>query len=555
MSKRKKKKRVLSARFVWLFLLISAVVFAFIVFNLAFLPDDWKLMAWIVIAATSFITGILSYAFQKSRFIKAIDVILIIALTAADVLVPHYQSLVNNLFDNVAGNKTTVRLYVMNESYRSEHPEYFADSSVSTSLSDYGNASFATCLASDNANQSYALQKVESQLGSVDTVDCSSVVQEAEYLYTAQADVMILSDAYVSMITDTDAYASFRDDTTVIASYTIQSQKSETTVDRDALTSQPFAIFIGGNDEEGQLYTEGRTDVDMIVTANPSTHQIAIVSFPRDSYIPNPAYGTNAYDKLTHLGVSGIQNTLDGLNSYLGLDDVIDHYVIVNFTTFRTIIDAIDGVDVYNPYAFGYSYDPDIWFDQGSIHLDGDEALCYVRERHNLPDGDFGRTMHQQIVMKAIIEKLTSASVVVHLESLLKSLDGQFLTDLSGSSIYAFAKMQLSENISWNIVNYHVVGETGSSPCASAGGEYLSVVYPYDNQVEFVAQVMQDVINGSTVEQQDLPDGAYDSSSRSGAGSDSYSSGSDGYYGTDSNSSYDFNYNYAGMEQNDWTGQ
>lgn len=547
MSKRKKKKRVLSARFVWLFVMLSAAAFAFIIFGLAFLPDDWKLMALIVIAAVVFITGILSFAFQKSRFIKAIDVILIIALTAADVLVPHYQSLVNNLFDNVAGNKTTVRLYVMSESYRSEHPEYFADTSVSTSLSDYNNASFATCLASDNANQSYALQKVERQLGSVDTVDCSSVVQEAEYLYTAQADVMILSDAYVSMITDTDAYASFRDDTTVLASYTIASS-SNSSSNTNTLTSHPFAIFIGGNDEEGQLYTEGRTDVDMIVTVNPSTHQIAIVSFPRDSYIPNPAYGTNAYDKLTHLGVSGIQNTLDGLNSYLGLDDVIDHYVIVNFTTFRTIIDAIDGVDVYNPYAFGYSYDPDIWFDQGSIHLDGDEALCYVRERHNLPDGDFGRTMHQQIVMKAIIEKLTSASVVVHLESLLKSLDGQFLTDLSGNSIYAFAKMQLSENISWNIVNYHVVGETGSSPCASAGGEYLSVVYPYDNQVAFVAQVMQDVINGSAVEQQDLPDGAYDSS-------DSDSSGADDYYGSDSNSSYDFNYNYAGMEQNDWTGQ
>ncbi|MGM9918575.1 MAG: hypothetical protein ACI316_04685, partial [Lactimicrobium massiliense] len=62
------------------------------------------------------------------------------------------------------------------------------------------------------------------------------------------------------------------------------------------------------------------------------------------------------------------------------------------------------------------------------------------------------------------------------------------------------------------------------------------------------AQVMQDVINGSAVEQQDLPDGAYDSS-------DSDSSGADGYYGSDSNSSYDFNYNYAGMEQNDWTGQ
>ena len=547
MSKRKKKKRVLSARFVWLFVLITAAAFAFIVFGLAFLPDDWKLMALILIAAIVFITGLLSFAFQKSRFIKTVDVILIIALTAADVFVPHYESLVSNLFDNVTGNKTTVRLYVMNESYRAEHPEYFSNSSISTSLSDYGNASFATCLSSDKTNQSYALQQVESQLGTVNTVDCSSVTQEAEYLYTAQADVMVLSDSYVSMITDQDAYTNFKNETTVIGSYTIASTSSSST-DSDALTSQPFAIFIGGNDEEGQLYTEGRTDVNMIVTVNPSTHQIAIVSFPRDSYIPNPAYGTNAYDKLTPLGVSGIQNTMDGLNSYLGLGDTISHYVLVNFTTFRTIIDAIGGVDVDNPYAFGFFDDSSIWFEEGNIHLDGDNALYYVRERHTLPDGDFGRTMHQQLVMKAIIEKLTSASVVVHLESLLKSLDGQFLTDLSGDSIYAFAKMQLSENISWDIVNYHVLGETGTSPCASAGGEYLSVVYPYDNQVEFVAQVIQDVINGSAVEQQDLPDGSYDSS-------DSDSSGADGYYGSDSNSSYDFNYNYAGMEQNDWTGQ
>ena len=547
MSKRKKKKRVLSARFVWLFVLITAAAFAFIVFGLAFLPDDWKLMALILIAAIVFITGLLSFAFQKSRFIKIVDVILIIALTAADVFVPHYESLVSNLFDNVTGNKTTVRLYVMNESYRAEHPEYFSNSSISTSLSDYGNASFATCLSSDKTNQSYALQQVESQLGTVNTVDCSSVTQEAEYLYTAQADVMVLSDSYVSMITDQDAYTNFKNETTVIGSYTIASTSSSST-DSDALTSQPFAIFIGGNDEEGQLYTEGRTDVNMIVTVNPSTHQIAIVSFPRDSYIPNPAYGTNAYDKLTHLGVSGIQNTMDGLNSYLGLGDTISHYVLVNFTTFRTIIDAIGGVDVDNPYAFGFFDDSSIWFEEGNIHLDGDNALYYVRERHTLPDGDFGRTMHQQLVMKAIIEKLTSASVVVHLESLLKSLDGQFLTDLSGDSIYAFAKMQLSENISWDIVNYHVLGETGTSPCASAGGEYLSVVYPYDNQVEFVAQVIQNVINGSTVEQEDLPDGSYDNS-------DSDSSGADGYYGSDSNSSYDFNYNYAGMEQNDWTGQ
>ena len=191
----------------------------------------------------------------------------------------------------------------------------------------------------------------------------------------------------------------------------------------------------------------------------------------------------------------------------IGLGDIISHYVLVNFTTFRTIIDAIGGVDVDNPYAFGFFDDSSIWFEQGNIHLDGDNALYYVRERYTLPDGDFGRTMHQQIVMKAIIAKLTSSAVITKFDSLLTALKGTFLTNISDSAIYSLCQMQLDQNISWNVVNYHILGTTGTSVCASSGSTPLSVVMPYSNQVSFVSSEIDKVEAGETITQQDLPDG------------------------------------------------
>ncbi len=121
-----------------------------------------------------------------------------------------------------------------------------------------------------------------------------------------------------------------------------------------------------------------------------------IVGFPRDTYIPNPAinYGL---DKLTHLRNDGIQNTMKGVSEYYGVD--IDYYGVVNFNTFKYIVDAMDGIDIDNPYSFrSSSYE----FPEGVIHLDGTKALAYVRERKSLPNGDYDRSHHQTIALKAI---------------------------------------------------------------------------------------------------------------------------------------------------------
>ena len=113
-------------------------------------------------------------------------------------------------------------------------------------------------------------------------------------------------------------------------------------------------------------------------------------------------------------------------------------------------IDKLGGITIYNPEEFT-GYWTDNYFAAGEITLDSTSALEYVRERYNLPDGDLGRNAHQQIVLKAIIEKLTSPSVIPNFADILSSLAGSFLTNVDISKINQLAAQTLDEGIKWEI--------------------------------------------------------------------------------------------------------
>ncbi len=537
-KKTTKKKTILNNRILWALMIILAIVFFFIFAQLEMFPFKWKFYLLLGLIIVVLVTGLLSIQFWKSKFVKLIDVVLIVSLTLASVLIPHYEDKVSSLFNSISGDKVKISLYVMNSDVRSDN------------LDDYANAIFISSIQNDTTNQNYALSELNSYFGSdVTYIDRVNVIESAAALYEGTGDVMILTETMENMITETEGYENFETETKVIYSFYRQLDTSTIETTDTTLTTEPFTIFFGGNDEEGDLYLEGRTDVDMIVTVNPNTHQISIISLPRDSYVPNLAYGSNYSDKLTHLGLMGIQNTMDGLNSYLGLDDVINNYFLVNFTTFRVIIDAVGGVDVENDVEF--TAINDMYYPAGTVHLEGEYALMYVRERYAFDNlGDFERNYHQQLVMKALIQKLTSVELISSFDTLLTNLQGTFLTNLSSDSIYALCKKQLNENISWNIVNYHVEGEVGYEYCASVSGTQLSVVYPYDNQIDFVSGVIQSVIRGDIVTQEELPEGEFYSNTTSDSD----------WSSEDSSDSYDFNYNYAeydpysGNDENEYGG-
>lgn len=514
-KKKKKRKRRLSSQFYWMLLVISAIATFLVLFNAPMFPKKWSFLVLFLLAGILLLTGIFTAVFSpRNRIQKFINCTLALCLGFVSVLTPYYINKITELFESALGDKVRINLYVLTDEYKSQYPDTFRnvitlpemDSNgnfKNVDMKDYADAVYGTTIETDTTNQQYALKQLKQLCGKqVQTIDKNALSDAVQSFYDNHTDILIMSEALAGTISDIQGFENFETDTKILYSFDRPIDASASDTVAVDMTTKPFTIFFGGNDTTGALSLEGRTDVDMTVTVNPNTHQIIISNLPRDSWVKNPYYNDKR-DKLTHLGLAGIDNTLKGLGNIYGIE--IPNYMIVNFDTFMVIIQALKGVTIDNPYAFT-AIDGQ-YFPEGTIGLDGAGALMYVRERQNLPDGDFGRNMHQQIVMRAIIEKLCSPDIMMQINSIIDGMNGMFLTNISSNSLYALAQKQLDEGIEWNIVNYHVGGETGMEICASATGQYLSVVYPYDNQIEFVRNEIQKVMDGETITQEELPEG------------------------------------------------
>ena len=514
-KKKKKRKRRLSSQFYWMLLVISAIATFLVLFNAPMFPKKWSFLVLFLLTGILLLTGIFTAVFSpRNRIQKFINCTLALCLGFVSVLTPYYINKITELFESALGDKVRINLYVLTDEYKSQYPDTFRnvitlpemDSNgnfKNVDMKDYADAVYGTTIETDTTNQQYALKQLKQLCGKqVQTIDKNALSDAVQAFYNNHTDILIMSEALAGTISDMQGFENFETDTKILYSFDRPIDASASDTVAVDMTRKPFTIFFGGNDTTGALSLEGRTDVNMTVTVNPNTHQIIISNLPRDSWVKNPYYNDKR-DKLTHLGLAGIDNTLKGLGNIYGIE--IPNYMIVNFDTFMVIIQALKGVTIDNPYAFT-AIDGQ-YFPEGTIGLDGAGALMYVRERQNLPDGDFGRNMHQQIVMRAIIEKLCSPDIMMQINSIIDGMNGMFLTNISMNSIWALVNKQLDEGIEWNIVNYHVGGETGMEICASATGQYLSVVYPYDNQIEFVRNEIQKVMDGETITQEELPEG------------------------------------------------
>lgn len=116
------------------------------------------------------------------------------------------------------------------------------------------------------------------------------------------------------------------------------------------VTKKTFNIFVAGGDAYGSIDNVTNTDVNMIITVDPVNKKLLLTSIPRDYYVNLPSFGDNAYDKLTHAGYYGIEESVKAVENLLDID--INYYVKVNFSTIVGVIDAIGGVGVNSDYKF-----------------------------------------------------------------------------------------------------------------------------------------------------------------------------------------------------------
>lgn len=314
-------------------------------------------------------------------------------------------------------------------------------------------------------------------------------------LYEDEIQAVVMNEIYRANVEEMEEYSGFSNETKSIYQAVYYTNNKNDALVVDDITKNPFTIFVSGNDTYGDIDELSRSDVDMIVTVNPTTSTVLMVNIPRDYYVQT-SYG---YDKLTHTGMYGIEETKQTVENLLGID--INYTFRVNFSSAEDIVDALDGVDIEVPKGMAVERLNADWalegVHEGWNHLNGARALAYARERHAYVDGDIQRAKNQQQVLEAIIKKAASSKILTNYTKLLKSFKNAFDTNMSTNEITALLQYELQAMPNWKFQNYVLRGTNSSAVCASMAQE-LSVVMPEDYCVGIARQKIEAVLDGKS---------------------------------------------------------
>jgi LCP family protein required for cell wall assembly len=176
-------------------------------------------------------------------------------------------------------------------------------------------------------------------------------------------------------------------------------------------------VLLGSDSRDPNNEGAGRSDSIMLVHLNAKRDKAYIISFPRDMYVQIPGYGRNKINAAYAFG--GPKLTVLTLENLTG--DRMDHVALVDFQGFIQLTNDLGGVTVYNKTRFtSHGYE----FREGEITIKGEQALWFVRERKQLPRGDFDRAENQRNVIKAIVEKGLSTPVMSNPVAFIKFITG-----------------------------------------------------------------------------------------------------------------------------------
>ncbi len=253
------------------------------------------------------------------------------------------------------------------------------------------------------------------------------------------------------------------------------------------VANKPFLVYISGIDRYGAITVRSRSDVNLLAAVNPNTHEIMIVTTPRDAYVHIPGKTSSMRDKLTHAGNYGPSYSIATLENLYGVK--VDFYVRVNFSSVEKIVNLLGGVDVNSHYTF-----TDVrglyTFQKGVNHLNGAQALVFARERKNIPTGDVARGVHHTELLRAVINKMTSTTVLNKYQSLLNSLTNNLQTDISLSQIASLVSKQLGDGASWKVSSYATSGTGSMQYCASYRSTKLWVSLLHSSSVKEAASLL-----------------------------------------------------------------
>lgn len=228
-----------------------------------------------------------------------------------------------------------------------------------------------------------------------------------------------------------------------------------------------ITVLILGTDQRFDDPVASRTDTIIVVTADPATGKVGMLSLPRDLWVTIPGYGEAKINTAYQIGERSYKGggpalakaTVEELIGY-----PIHYYVRLNFEGFRQLIDAIGGIYIDVPKEINdpkfpdnnYGYDP-LYIPKGRIQMDGELALKYARVRHM--DDDYARARRQQQVLLAVKDQLFRREMISTLlpkiPSLATTLANSVSTDIPLDQ--APALVELARNLDLDNIQQAVI--------------------------------------------------------------------------------------------------
>jgi LCP family protein required for cell wall assembly len=241
------------------------------------------------------------------------------------------------------------------------------------------------------------------------------------------------------------------------------------------------------------------TDVMMIASVFPDVPGVSLISIPRDYYAWIPTWGL---DKINTAYLRGHKNNYPGGGPDLVKATVeynfgvpIHYYAMVDFRSYRSIVDAVGGVDIIVECPFHDTYpDPespsgqtDIDMEPGIHHLNGKYALWYVRSRWNT--SDFDRHRRQQQVLRAVFNQALTQNIFVRIPDLWGVYKEDVETDLGLKDMLYLGSVAARFDLR-NLKSRFIRGDTLLESGKAPNGGYV-LIPKYDALSEFMQEAAQ----------------------------------------------------------------
>ena len=495
MSRRRRRNDWIPGAVITIIVIMLSVVFMGLLAMTKMIPTIYMLIIGIVLAVIAAIIWLLVWHTRYTgRFIGG--TVLAVIMIAILAFGGFYINKTRSAISNISGETTEVTqmaVYVKSDDA--------ADSVEATAGYTYGILS-----SLDRENTDGAVAHLNSEFGTeVQTKEYAGLTELADGILNGEVNAMLLNSGYLSVYEDMDGYTDFstkiKEVGTVDVESTIQSAEESTPIEpiTTANGGKVYTIYLSGIDTRGEMTAKSRSDVNIIATVNTDTHEILLVSTPRDYFVPLSISG-GAPDKLTHAGIYGIDVCMDTLGMLYDID--INYYFRINFGGFVKVIDALGGITVNSDYDFDSKNILGYHFNKGENYVNGEQALIFARERYAFQEGDRQRGKNQMEVIRGVVKKALSPEILTSYSSILSSLDGCFGTNITYEEIAQILQQQLTNGGDWTIVSYSVNG-TGATEKPYSMSQKAYVMVPDYNTVDKAKSLMEKVRNGEVVTQEE----------------------------------------------------